>query len=981
MRKLFFFRSSASSSGNSNPVPPPPTDEKAYWENPWERGVNNQVSEKIENSSRSPKDLFSKPRKQLSESQTSVTSSGLRRSLSFSSAAFHSSDGLGQRNFTCSSDQSRSPSSSSNVPPQPSFDYPVRCRTLTPERQSKTRRGGGVATRKANGVEKPGFAASSKGYHDSSGNSSYSSPPVPLNYEPSHAHHVSNKILDLYIDGEQQQERNLRSKNSSSSNGNGGGWRPPRVQSTAPASPTGFSKERPKSRSFRETRSTHPCLSSRDCTGNEIGCESPRELAKNVVERLSLLLPKTNSRDFDPDTPTTVEDIFEDYLDPHPSSSSGGVAQKSCLPNGPYDAINGCHGEEIYASQKQNHLLRDPPGGLYSVQWEEDVDVDLCGKAKEAEERVVFLSEELEQENLIRDRGYSVSALLQKIRNLTVEQRNLALDVLDQLQCRIAERASSKEALRVAKVELDSQTRRLEKEKNELQSGLEKELDRRSSDWSFKLEKYQSEEQRLRERVRELAEQNVSLQREVSSLNCREVESRDRLAHSELQHKDLATSLEETTMENQNLRKTLSELQEQFSASEEDGNCIRRNYKEKEKENKELQKTITRLQRTCSEQERTISGLRQGLIEEIEKKQSSEKFDNHVDKLKMEQVRLTGVEQILRREVESSRLQVESLRHENINLLDRLRGSGKEVGSSSFKLDQELWARVDCLQNQGILLLNESTLLCAKLLEFVKGQSGQILELNPGTEQGIEANKNGLDGYFVVESDMKVQSFKRGIENLTRSLQTIAAVLNEKSNPVAWESQSQCTEGGKSVKLNGQALEDYIGFEFKAETLLTSVLREKLCSKELEVEQLQAELATAVRGHDILRCEVQSALDTLSCVTHKMKDLELQVLKKDENINRLKCDLQDCTKELTIMRGILPKVSEERDLMWEEVKQYSEKNMLLNSEVNLLKKKIEALDEDVLLKEGQITILKDSLSNKSFDILFSPKSTQEFILE
>lgn len=65
--------------------------------------------------------------------------------------------------------------------------------------------------------------------------------------------------------------------------------------------------------------------------------------------------------------------------------------------------------------------------------------------------------------------------------------------------------------------------------------------------------------------------------------------------------------------------------------------------------------------------------------------------------------------------------------------------------------------------------------------------------------------------------------------------------------------------------------------ELKAETLLTSLLREKLYSKELEVEQLQAELATAVRGNDILRCEVQNALDNLSCVTHKLKDLELQV--------------------------------------------------------------------------------------------------------
>ncbi|XXG52516.1 hypothetical protein AAC387_Pa03g0828 [Persea americana] len=81
-------------------------------------------------------------------------------------------------------------------------------------------------------------------------------------------------------------------------------------------------------------------------------------------------------------------------------------------------------------------------------------------------------------------------------------------------------------------------------------------------------------------------------------------------------------------------------------------------------------------------------------------------------------------------------------------------------------------------------------------------------------------------------------------------------------------------------------------------------------------------------------------------------------------------------KELTITRGILPKVTQERDLMWEEVKQYSEKNMLLNREVISLRKIIEAL-----LKEGQITISKDCLDSKPFDILCRPGSLKEFRLE
>lgn len=105
------------------------------------------------------------------------------------------------------------------------------------------------------------------------------------------------------------------------------------------------------------------------------------------------------------------------------------------------------------------------------------------------------------------------------------------------------------------------------------------------------------------------------------------------------------------------------------------------------------------------------------------------------------------------------------------------------------------------------------------------------------------------------------------------------------------------------------------------------------------------------------------------------------MLKKDETINQLEKNFEDSAKELKIMKGILPKVSEERDLMWKEVKQYNEKNMLLNSEVNVLKKQIEALDEDILLKEGQITILRDTLGSKRFDLLASPDSMQEFLLE
>ncbi|KAM3198843.1 hypothetical protein T459_34504 [Capsicum annuum] len=108
--------------------------------------------------------------------------------------------------------------------------------------------------------------------------------------------------------------------------------------------------------------------------------------------------------------------------------------------------------------------------------------------------------------------------------------------------------------LKKEKAELDSRIRRLEKEKNKLQSVLEIELDRRSSDWYLKLDKYKIEQHRLRERARELAEQNVSLQREVSSFNEKEVDNRIKMSFLEKHLEDLSKRIEQVPEENQNLR-------------------------------------------------------------------------------------------------------------------------------------------------------------------------------------------------------------------------------------------------------------------------------------------------------------------------------------------------------------------------------------------------------------------------------------------
>ncbi|KAF3613456.1 hypothetical protein FXO38_35856 [Capsicum annuum] len=63
--------------------------------------------------------------------------------------------------------------------------------------------------------------------------------------------------------------------------------------------------------------------------------------------------------------------------------------------------------------------------------------------------------------------------------------------------------------------------------------------------------------------------------------------------------------------------------------------------------------------------------------------------------------------------------------------------------------------------------------------------------------------------------------------------------------------------------------------ELKSETMLITMLREKLYFEEMYIKQLQADLAATVRGNDILKCEVQNVPDALSYATPKLKYLEL----------------------------------------------------------------------------------------------------------
>ncbi|MQM16429.1 hypothetical protein Taro_049386 [Colocasia esculenta] len=849
-----------------------------------------------------------------------------------------------------------------------------------PQRLSKSKKNGDSVICMADTFEKPNSHNSCKNHRSSAQNSPDISP-VLLRCKSSGETQISDrsKALDVYTDQEQHEivpEKDYQGPSCTGDYHSQTEYRmipslgcPPRVLHMAPVSPN-YGEEKMMSCSFREEKGSHHHVFIQDDAGDNLQPPTPWKYAKKITQTLDHELsgtPKGKLQDYGSETTTTIEDIYEDTSDLHYSFQPNNPAQSSAHVHlDPMTVPTDTHSrEDAQFLERLTCFLGDDltcskhESSICLEKHEEKTDRELIRKLKEMEEKITLLPEVDPDIEKFQNGGLCMSSLEQMLSNIIEDRKNLKMELSFQLHCRIAERSLMKAALKQAKIDLDTKTRKVEEENNEFQTYLENELDRRSGDWLLKLEKLEAEEHRLRTRMREVAEQNVSLQRQISFLSGREMEARSRIMDSELQFNSLAMKLEEARNENERLSQGLSELQELSDGAKADRDCIATAYKEKERESKELQKAVVRLQRMCNEQEITINGLGQGFSDEV-MKQSLENGDL-VRKLQNEQLRLAGVEQKLRREVESYRFEVGSLRHENIHLLERLQGNGSSCGISLFRLDQELLARIDCLKNEGVSLLDDSSKLCAKLLEFVKGKQS-------GDGQKVVDEFNG---YTVVEFNVKFQNLREAIKTFRRSLQTVSSILDEKSTTGSSDGQLQTPGSGLSTQLKCNVPLDKMEHDLKMQILLTRVLQEKLYHKELDLEQLQAELASSVGSNEILKSEIQRLQDGLSCLRHKTNEMELQMLEKDDNLDQLHIDLQECKKELTKVRGTMPQVSEERDRLWEEVKQLKEINMLLQREVKYLIKKIEALDEDLLIKDGQITMLKDSLHENPFTAEFS----------
>ncbi|VAH41994.1 unnamed protein product [Triticum turgidum subsp. durum] len=721
-----------------------------------------------------------------------------------------------------------------------------------------------------------------------------------------------NEVLDRYIDGEQEaaiQNEKLR-QNSPTRSVVSNSRRPPRPHYTMPS----------LQKSMKENVETYPNVDAKDAYGS-----------KNHASVLDDFGRFPHLEDYRSESIPSVEDIYEDFQDMQPSKVI-------------HDAPQYFHDRDLdFAPEGQ------------------ETDDKLLQRAKEVEERFITPSGDNHQLNMSRYKRLSSNEMFQLIQCLTEDRKQLADELSSQIKARLAERFNAKDKYKQSVKELEIRTRRMEKEKTEVQSTLEREIDRRSNDWSARLLRFQSEEERLRERVRELAEKNVSFQRELTSLEAYKVDASDKVASLEMQNIKLTDELEKVKNEHNNLHNSSIELHAQFSKAAEEKEHIRGFLKDKEGDNRALHQVVARLQTMCNEQEKTIAGLRQGFSAELDK-ESVRSSSDRKNRMQMELIRLSGVEQKLRGEVQSCRLEVESLRQENIALLNRLQSTDNGSSFSSIRLDQELQAKVDNLQTQGLSLLDKSSQLCTKLLDHVKCRRHESEH-----DRDIDA----------LDYTLELQSIKGGIVNLKRSLWATSAVLAEKQN--LKEKSGETAVGGSP--LMEQADEVNFEFKLKEEALLNRVLKEALLSKELDIGQLRSDVASLLRIQDVMRNEVQRVQDELSCITHKAKHLELQGSKKDESIDQIQQDFQESAKELSALRGQLKIVTDERDLSWQEAKQLRKTTSMMQNEVASLKKKIESLEEDILVKEGQISILQDNVYKPPLDFICSPRTMKQFGME
>jgi predicted nucleotidyltransferase len=104
----------------------------------------------------------------------------------------------------------------------------------------------------------------------------------------------------------------------------------------------------------------------------------------------------------------------------------------------------------------------------------DETDDMLLQRAKEVESRFIIPCGDEYEFSMLRDKPLTSNDMFQLIQQLTEDRKQLAHELSSEIKARVTERFAAKEQYKQTNKELETRTRRLEKEKSEVQTTLER---------------------------------------------------------------------------------------------------------------------------------------------------------------------------------------------------------------------------------------------------------------------------------------------------------------------------------------------------------------------------------------------------------------------------------------------------------------------------------------------------------------------------
>ncbi|MCO5599352.1 hypothetical protein L7F22_053453 [Adiantum nelumboides] len=573
-------------------------------------------------------------------------------------------------------------------------------------------------------------------------------------------------------------------------------------------------------------------------------------------------------------------------------------------------------GDHSYETRLTKSHIINPSSDEVSLY---DVPDPLEAHARAYEEQAIMLGTGNELSDvlirtLVHDGGFEydtleihIDVLRKEFRKHIEDKKDLALKMAAELRARLLERVQAEEVLKRVMLETESKVRTMEREQVEMKSRFQEEIEESDSQWTSKYEKLRSKEKRLSERLKVILEEKVELHKELSALTIKKNTLVEEVQKYQVCVKEFKAKAEESSQEAVKIRKLLEESLRRSSerggegkATEEDISALARQYRHKDREVMEKQKAVNKLQKLCKEQEKTIAGLRFALGEQADNAQLHGKGEFFV-KLQRELVRLSGIEQGLRKEVESYKAEALAAKRENATLVERLGTIMRKLGNVAIRLADSDGIDPDHVPSRTAKAYNRQE----------QGGIMRVEEIGDGQEDDLDLRASNSNGEMAI------------------------VLLGRSPKSANTNALDVVTKGFKMSDVHD---------------LIASRLESHYEEKE-ELEKLQEDFRILGHTKDRLQEEASNLHSALSLTNRRIHELETQLASKEEELGSME-------EELGRVREQKDDVQKEADFMGREAIQ-------LSAQVDRLRRKIEKLDEDVMVKDGQLSILRGALHENS----------------